>query len=45
VRHPPGGFERAALDDPLFPELYRPAAEFKWPQWPPMTIYERADLQ
>jgi len=45
VRHPPGGFERAALDDPLFPQLYRPVAAFEWPQWPPMTIYERVDVQ
>ncbi len=41
VRDPPGGFERAAMDDPLFADSYRAAATLKWPNWPPMTIYQR----
>ena len=43
VRDPPGGFEQAALDDPLFSERYRPAVVLRSPNWLPMTIHRRAE--
>ncbi len=45
VRDPPGGFELAALEDPLFPQVYEHSVTLHTPDWYPMIIYGRAPAQ